>query len=198
MILNLLYPPACLHCKEEMEEKGHFCTTCLNEFALLRGEGRCLKCFSEIEMLRGTCKPCRLISHPFRRFGACFDGHSPARSLLYGNFATLLASYVVVQLDALGFPEFDLITTIPGYFKDPSKEIAKELAKMLHIAYKPLLNRALNPVPTFSLKKKCNIINQNVLLLENLTHSREVFYAAAKEVQKGWCESLYGMTVCVF
>lgn len=156
-------------------------------------------------MLRGTCKPCRKRSHPFSRFAACFEAHGPALTLLNAflkgkrsHLARELASYLVVQLDRLGYPNFDLIVSLPNTFFNPQYALARELSTLLQVPFKPYLKRELNLTPTYHLKKKCNIINQSVLLLDTLTHSHASIYAAAQALQDGWCETTYGLTLCAY
>lgn len=203
MILDLLYPPTCLHCKEPLEKKGHFCSHCLEEFTLERVEGKCAKCFGEIPQLRGTCKTCRKKAHPYRRYGYCFEAYGPAKSLVnaflkgkHSYLAKELAAYLVVQLEALNYPSFDLITTVPKPFSRSHNLVGKELSLMLGIPFKPVLKLRLLTDPPLVVKKKCTIINQNVLLFEINAHTLNEVRSACQALQNGWCESAYGIAFC--
>ena len=202
-LVDLIYPPSCLNCNAPVENPVHFCEECLEHFTLLPLEGRCTKCFASIPTPIGTCLPCRKLRHPFRKVGACFDPEGPALKLAshfleggYRPVAKEIASYMVVQLSTLPFPEFDLITTVPSFFQQPLAPIGKELACLLGCPYKPLLRRLLDPKPKFRLKKGCVIINQKVLLIEMSFKQGDSFRAAGWALDKGRPENIYGMTFC--
>lgn len=156
-------------------------------------------------MITGTCRSCRKMSHPFQRMGVCFDSLSPAKtflSLFYEHyrfhFVKDIAASIVVQLERLQFPSFQLITTIPYFFRNPQNQIAQELSKMLQIPFKSILKRNFTPYPSFTLKKKCNIINQVVLLLDLAMENQEAFRASAWALNRGMAENIYGMRFCNF
>ena len=202
MLLDLLYPPKCLHCDALLQKHSLLCGICLDMFILLPQEGRCNKCFSEIASVEGTCKPCRQIAHPFVSLSSCFDSLGPGMSIgeaLRGgqfHFSKDIASFLIVQLDRLQYPCFDLITVVPGYFRSPYSLVAKELSKMLQVPFKNLLKRGLTPHPSFSIQKKSNLINKKVLLLDIRMESRTTIREAGWALDKGLPESIYGMTFC--
>ncbi|MBS0629711.1 MAG: ComF family protein [Verrucomicrobia bacterium] len=203
MILDLLYPPKCLHCDASLPKHQLLCCVCLDLFTLLSAEGHCSKCFGEIGTVSGICKPCREMAHPFARLSACFDGYGPAgsiaRALLSQNqfhFAKDIASFIVIQMERLKYPPIDLLTIVPGYFFNRHQFMAKELALMLNIPFKHLLKRHLTPNPTFSPRKKCNIINQKVLLLDISMKTRTTIRSAGLALERSGAETIYGMTFC--
>lgn len=100
-------------------------------------------------------------------------------------------------MERLHFPQFDLITTLPGYFFNRNQQIGEEVARMLGRPYKRLLKRNLTPQPAFSLRKKCNIINQTVLLLDIGMRTRSTIRSAGWALERGGAETIYGMTFCV-
>lgn len=203
VLLDLLYPPKCIHCNTMLAAHALLCSECLETFLLIPEDGRCMKCFCEIDTVTGICKPCREISHPFYKLAACFDAYGPARSIAnallkqrHFHFAKDIASFIIIQLEALKYPSFDAFTLVPGHFHTPHLAIAKELSRMLSIPFRNLLTRRLTPYPSFSLRKKCNIINQNVLLLDISMQTRSTIRSAAWALDRGCPETIYGMTFC--
>ena len=201
--LDLVYPPSCLHCDALIQNGVLLCPECLENLSFLTLEGHCAKCFSPISMMSGVCKSCRKISHPFRKLASCFDGYGSGISLSrayvhsgQGYLAKEIASYIVVQLDQLRFPHFETITSVPTYFNHPLTPIGNELAHLLGCRYIPLLKRHFVPSPCFSLKNGCNIINQNVLLLDMCMQTPATIRSAGWALDEGNPENIYGMTFC--
>ncbi|NGX37316.1 MAG: hypothetical protein K1000chlam2_00470 [Chlamydiae bacterium] len=201
-LLDILYSPECLHCKTLFQGKGTLCGQCLDTFSLLSAEGHCIKCFAEIPLVTGICKPCRKISHPFYHLASCFDAYGPARSIenVFSSGQTHLAkdiaAYFVIQIHELNFPQFGSIISVPNHMQNPHFRIAQEIAKLLSIPFQPVLRRNLKPYPAFSLKKKCNIINQIVLLVDTNMQTRNTMRKAAFALEQGLPEKIYGMTFC--
>ncbi len=201
-LLDLIYPPACMHCHASLDTHAPLCPECLESFTLLSEEGHCGKCFTEIPTIVGTCKPCQEIRHSTSKLSSCFDAYGPAKSLVKGfeqgqyHLAKDIAAYLLIQLDLLRFPTFDTITIAPNHFQSPQALIAKEVAKALNCPFKFTLKRHFTPNPTFSLKKKCNIINQKVLLLGISMQTRNTLRSAAWALDLGGPETIYGMTFC--
>lgn len=203
LLLNLIYPPKCLHCDVSLPVHQLLCSQCLDLFTMLPEEGRCPKCFGEISTVSGICKPCREVAHPLAQLGACFDAFGPAQSIVKAlmnqsnfHFAKDIAAFILVQLERLKYPSFDLITIVPSYFFHRHKCVAQELSKMMGCPFKRLLNRHLTPSPSFSFRKKCNIINRRVLLLDISMETRSTIRAAAWALDRGGPETIYGMTFC--
>jgi len=190
-------------CKKLLPQNAHFCQECQELFALLPKEGHCSKCHSEISHIKGTCRPCREVSHPFRELRTCFDSYGPAKSLLSAfyhersnHLAKSIASYLVIQIHNLDYPTFDLLTLVPKSFSTPFSLVVKHLSKLLNIPYIPTLKRHLAPEPVFSLKKKCNIINKVVLLLDHEMQDRTEIRLAGRALKEGLPETQYGLTFC--
>ena len=201
--LDLLYPPKCIHCNTLLAAHCLLCQECLDTFTLIPEEGRCSKCFAEIPTVTGICKPCRQIAHPFQKLGACFDAYGPAKSIAnallkqrHFHFAKDIASFIVIQLEALKYPSFDILTLVPSYFHTPHLIVAKEISRILNLPFRNLLIRHLTPYPSFSFRKKCNIINQKVLLLDISMQTRSTMRCAAWALDRGGPETIYGMTFC--
>lgn len=203
LFLDLVYPPRCFHCDLSLKAHQLLCPQCLDLFTLIPQEGRCRKCFGEIAAVSGICKPCREVAHPMAELGACFDAYGPAKSIANAlmnqsnfHFAKDIAAFILVQLEKLNYPSFDLLTIVPSYFFHRHQNVAKELSKLLKIPFKNLLKRHLTPKPSFTVRKKCNIINRRVLLLDISMETRTTIRTAAWALDHGGPEMIYGMTFC--
>jgi len=201
--LDLIYPPTCLHCKEGLCAHAIFCPDCLTQFTLLSDEGRCQKCFAEIDQMKGTCPPCRKKRHPYKRLASCFENHGPAQTLLSTfwkhkewGFAKELASYLVVQLDQLAYPPPDLITFVPELFSSAPKILSREVSLLLSLPLVALLGRHIRPEPAFFFKNRCNIVGKSVLLISMETSTRQTITNAASTLQEGEPETIFGITLC--
>lgn len=199
---DLLFPPTCFHCNQVQERAELICPSCQELFTLLPAQGRCQKCFGEISLAKGVCKPCRKKRHSLRQLASCFEATGPALSLANAYkqghlfLAKELAALIVIQIENLAFPPFDAIVPVPHLFSKHSQLLAKELALFLSTPYTPSLKRSLNRHPHFQLKKKCNNLNQTVLLLDVIMNRRETIREAAQVLERGGAENLYGMTFC--
>ena len=187
-----------------MRQHAPLCELCLEEFTLIEREGRCRKCFSELQNRSGTCKGCRKISHPFYLFAACFDRMGPAQTLLNAflsgrreYLAKDFAAYIALQLGRLSWEMPDQIVTVPELFQKGHQLVGKELSSILNCPYSPILKREISESPVFFLKKKCNIINKSVLLLQIAPGERELMRTAGWALDEGSPQTLYGMTLCI-
>lgn len=199
-LLNLLYPPRCYHCDTELKEKRYFCVSCTDQLTLLSPEGHCAKCFRLIPNLKGICVHCRTFTHPFSRLSACFDAYGPGTCLIkaflghkHYSLATEIASFMYLQLTRLRYPEFQTITMVPKFLKNPQYAVGEELSSLLGVPFIPVLK---NTKSKFALKKKCNILNQVVLLVDLSMNTRETMRSAAWAIDRGYVETIYGLTFC--
>jgi len=202
-LLDLLYPPTCLHCNEALPSPTHLCENCLENLTLLFEEGHCRKCFSEIATEKGVCKACRKISHPFFKCGACFEAFGPAMSLQWAfikqkqiHLAKDIAAYFVIQIHRLHWPLPQDIVPLPDFFHTPSALVAKEMALMLECSYSPVLRRHFALEPIFSLKKKCKLSNKTVLLISADMQNFAIMHKAGWTLDKGQPLQIYGMRFC--
>ena len=202
-LVDVLYPPRCLCCKEGMDSHSRFCRNCLTHFTLLSSEGRCEKCFSSIPNLKGICKPCRGKRHHLRTLGACFDCYGPAKALLEAfyhtkqpHFAKEIASFIVIQLEALKFPSFDLLTMIPQALSNPQYAIGREVSRLLSVPFRPTLQRRISKEVQFLPKRNCNLIDKKLLLLHTNLNTCQTVCKAAEVLASRWPNSIYGMSFC--
>ncbi len=203
MILDLFFPPLCFHCHQLTENGKTLCGICLENFSLINPIGHCKKCFSSIPMPEGTCVSCRRLSHPFKALSTCFDSFGPAKSLLHAFFsqkhfrlADDFAAYLLLQLDRLSYPSFHTITMMPKGLYNPHYAIGVSLSKLLNTPFRPLLKHSFLPEESFKRKKRCRVINQNVLLLGDEMTTRTTMRDAGWALLGGHARSVYGLTVC--
>lgn len=201
MILDLIYPKVCQYCQILMEENQIFCASCLEKLSLIPSIGRCQKCFQEISLNFGVCKPCRKRRHSLKTVAGCFEHFGPAVSMIHalkkGRFylAKDMAAFMVLQIDRLGWPLPDCIVSVP---RRATKLLATELSKMLGKLCCFVLRRKIGSYPSeFFLKKKCNISHQIVLLVDLQMKSRRTLNAAAKALREQPC-TIYGLSFTLF
>lgn len=202
-LLDILYPPRCLHCHDALIEHQRFCKTCLSHFTLLPREGHCTKCGAVISLISGTCKTCRTHSHQLKRLGVCFDEFGPASSLVHSflrtqhpELAREIASLMVIQIVALDFGDFDIVTMVPNAIFNPQYAVGRLVAKALTIPFIPAIRREIKPGINFVLKGHCNLIHKRLLLLDLTTTKRLPIQRAAQALSKGWPQTQHGLTFC--
>ena len=140
-LLRYIYPAQCLHCEVEVEKLHHpLCKACLSQIEWIDPAQSCIKCGVPLDR-EGVCGRCR--THPvglqphislFSPLGPILNLH---RDFLRNSRADLLASFVVVGLNRLSWPDFDCVVPLllprsEGFFlkKQPSFLIAKSVAKL--------------------------------------------------------------------
>lgn len=80
-LINLLYPPLCLHCQEKLSHiPPLFCASCCTQLSLIPAEGRCRICFCEQEA--GPCPRCSRRPSPLCRQLAAIEPMGAAATLL--------------------------------------------------------------------------------------------------------------------
>lgn len=149
-LLDILYPPLCLHCDAYLEKgKKLFCSFCLEQLTLIDPQERCPTCFAEKAPLKKCARCCsrhRVIKHqaaslpffgPASTLSACLKkGHEEKISAA--------ASLLMLQWSELRWPLHDAVTSLPfsnfarfkrGY--DVDVLLAKEIARFTMRPYIP-------------------------------------------------------------
>lgn len=127
-LLNLVFPPLCVHCGMETPLR-YLCETCWNESEVVNPQERCEHCFQECEEGRCCAKCLRKPVIPFTR-AAAFDRRAPFTRLIDEEKAHALAGFAYYQWLRLNWLEPDLIAAIPPH----KNTIARAFAE---IAEKP-------------------------------------------------------------
>jgi predicted amidophosphoribosyltransferase len=152
-LLNLLYPPLCLHCKALLPQRNVlFCPSCLESISLIEPQGRCRTCFAELN--QGRCKRCMKRRVVVQRQIAACEAFGPTNALLQGvlnakrETIPAAASLMAYQWLALKMPLPDVLVPLPTSFWqrqrfgfDPHGMLAHELGKILAVPVYSLLNR---------------------------------------------------------
>jgi competence protein ComFC len=158
-VLNLIYPPLCIHCHGEMlDDAALLCSDCLPLLQLIEAQERCPVCFrSRGAGSRSPCRACAMGGDlHFDGIAAAFDYIGPAASLIrkmkYGNQPNLargMAALMITQFLKMEWPIPDLVIPVPitlthwiqrGY--NQSALLAKEIGALLNRPVRePLLRR---------------------------------------------------------
>lgn len=147
-LIDLIFPPLCLHCQKIVEKKGAiFCDECSFFFEPLDVMNRCPWCFSESERKR-PCKLCKEGKRWHFKMASTIEALGPCLTLIHNiqkrpYLAKTAASLMMLQFSELNWPLPDCIMIFPEKLKDvifygkgASFYIAKEFAKLLNIPFK--------------------------------------------------------------
>lgn len=150
-VLNQLYPPYCLVCKNLLSSQQAVCSTCAHEIELLSVLERCALCFSPLTNCHSRCHYCQQYPPHHRIFGqACCLQESHVNNVLIKHLEThvhwhleaAMASLAFVQHDTLRWPKPDLILLEPSHWLLPnrrayalSKRIVHQLATLFNVPY---------------------------------------------------------------
>jgi predicted amidophosphoribosyltransferase len=152
-LLNLIYPPLCLHCRVLLpNRKVLFCPLCLESISLIEPQGRCRTCFAELD--QGRCKRCTKRPVVIQRQIAACEAFGPINALLHGilnakrETIPAAASLMAYQWLALNTTPPELLIPLPTSFWqkqrygfDHHAMLALELGKILSVPVHPLLKR---------------------------------------------------------
>jgi competence protein ComFC len=220
-ILNLIFPPLCLHCKDWIpSQRNPLCQACLQQLTLIEIEGRCLACFGLIDEGQKRCADCSVKG--FRVAAAC-EYLGPAITLVhaykYGgdlHLAKAMAGLMALQFTHLDWPMPDLIVPVPQttahYFArgyDQTALLAKELSLLLGRPTHALLKRSsgdfsqsgLNQEQrrqlvnsSFGWKTQADITGKIILLIDDVATTRSTLSHCAHLLQEGFPKRVYALT----
>ena len=210
-ILDLLYPPLCLHCDAHLEKKAKlFCPTCLSQLVPIEIEGRCPICFGEDVV----CKRCMSRSITVKRHAAALPRFGAPFTLCSylerGNtsFLPAAASLMLLQFSHLDWPMPDLITSLPISLWERCKRgsnmsalLAMQLATLLHCPFDTVFRTRWDKraflehaeIGTRSIvipRKKIQICDQRILLIA-LECDDGCFRQAALSLQEAGAVEIY-------
>jgi competence protein ComFC len=199
-----------------------FCEDCLAAMPRLSPDDRCRYCFQLVEEPLPVCKSCRLTcAHPLR-FAGVFSYDSPAvflvKQLKYGGrqeLAPILASWMIVQLQELGFPWPDAVIAVPqsplrrfvrGY--NPSDQLASSMSKMMKVPLLRPLKRIWAAMPQagktleertqmskgeFLLRPSVSLIEKTVLIVDDVITTGTTLKRCAEALQPAFPSAIYGL-----
>lgn len=113
-LLDLAFPPRCLHCKAFCDA-SYFCKNCWCNSSILDLEHRCIHCFETVEPPESLCVSCRHNPYlPFPR-AAVFEIDAPILALKGRDAGQAMAGFAYYQWLRLGWKKPDLIVpTLPN------------------------------------------------------------------------------------
>ncbi len=134
-LVDLLYPPLCLHCQAVLSARGPLlCTLCLEQLELVETAERCRTCFSPF--YKGGCERCIHRPVVIRRQLAACEAIGPASTLLRAFFQGKeevipgMASLMGYQWLKHKMLLPDLLIPLPGHAKMGGKEGKKMLRSL--------------------------------------------------------------------
>ena len=152
-LLNLIYPPLCIHCHHRLSKRGVlFCQLCLEQIALIELKEKCRCCFADL--YKGRCERC--IKRPViiqRQIAAC-EAIGPAKALLVSmqsgrkDCISAIASLMAYQWLELKIPFPHFLIPLPiSFWKkqsvgfDVNLLLAHKLSQILSIPLKVLFKK---------------------------------------------------------
>jgi competence protein ComFC len=216
-ILNILFPPLCLHCEERLEKKrALFCTVCLEQLAPIDQEGRCRICFAEED----PCQRCITRTVVIKRQAAACSNFGSARTLAAylekGNaeFLPAAASLMLLQFFHLQWPLPDLIIPLPGSLWERCKKgksmnalLVQEMARLLQCPSEIVLRAAfdkrsflekaeIRTKPILIERKKKHLCDKRLLLLA-VKLDDDLFRQAAEALLEGFASEIFALSFAI-
>lgn len=155
---------------------------------------RCPFCFRE------TCGCIDLLRYHFDGVAACFDNYGPPQTLLKrvqtgkrSYLAKILASFILVQWERMGWPVPDYIVPVPTKpFHTPFniKEITYYVAHMLHLPKRSILKRSLLKDRGL-FKTRGNLENKTLLLIQGTLSPVETIDEMGKALLEKTPKAIY-------
>ena len=212
-LLNLFFPPLCLHCKADLEKARRlFCLNCLELLTPLDVHERCLICFSQKD---GVCKECVARYVVVKRQAAVCSTIGPGYTLFShlqkGNIQLIapVASLMALQFVTLGWPLPDWIIALPVSFSKRLSAagniaflLAKAISNILDSPILTALSRGFNWhaffekgefAPTFFLRRKNSLLHDKRILLVSLELEDGLFRAAGTALLEGFVSEIFGL-----
>lgn len=176
-LLNLIFPPLCLSCKEVCETR-YLCPSCWLNCSPPDPTTRCRHCFDELEEQTDLCKQCRQNRRlsPARAF--VFDPESPA-FFLDREATEGLAGFAVLQWLQLDWPPPDALIPMPD-----SGAIAQAFGAMLDIPVIQALKSSLEYRDT-------GLEENGVLLLFDVSNSISDLLSASTALCEAFPKRIY-------
>lgn len=220
-LLDLLYPPLCLHCRE-LTRGEPLCTCCVEQLELVDPMERCRLCFDAgINPQQRICRSCLSLEPLFDEFSAAFEYAGPVSTLLSafkqsGKFwlAEGLAGYMAAQFLRLDWPLPDLIVPVPlawdrslarGY--NQSALLSEVLGGILNVSVKSPLRRRWGSVSQSSLSGearlqmdpksfflKGSVYDKTILLIDDFRITGTTLRCAAEALLEGCPAKLYALS----
>jgi competence protein ComFC len=155
-VLNLFYPPLCLHCQTLLPQRNVLlCAMCQEQIPMIDAQDRCRTCFDAL--YHGKCKRCMHRPVVIHRQMAVCEAMGPANALLNGIHSgrqeclSAAASLMAYRWLELKMPLPDLLIPFPSSFwkkqrsgLDPQRLLTEELGKLFSVPVRSLLKRTFD------------------------------------------------------
>lgn len=211
-VRSFFYPPYCWNCGEGVFDPDHFfCEACLPLLDRLDPQERCPFCFSEA-LVDGGCAECvQKKNSAINWFGSVFSYEGPAVQLVRRlksegkrSIAELCASFMVLQMDQMGWSVPDVLVPVPISKIDflrgsyhPSRLIAQELGALFNRPVENILirrTRVLNQESLFECKRGRPLVNRSVLLVDDVKGTGETLRCCSEALLQAHPANIYTMT----
>ncbi len=140
-LLDALFPPLCIGCKEELPPQSiYLCATCAEITAPLMREERCLHCFDLLEGRHRLCPGCLRTPRLAIPHAYVFSAQSHIQKLIQrvGSLEPF-ASYLLYQWAHLHWPWPDCVAAIPPAIPQEGAQcLARQMARTLQRPYQSL------------------------------------------------------------
>ncbi len=217
-LLNLFFPPLCLHCETLTDHL--FCKGCAGFFEMIDPSSRCCYCFVENSGSR-PCQECVSKKRWNVKMASALDYLGAVSSLVkklkYGRMPYLAktgASFMVAQFFRLEWPQPDLIIPVPrrNWFcgTNHATLLAQNLAKQLAVNCQELVKRKGGDfsqanlskeqrenlsTASFYLKKGAQIENKTILLIDDVITTGTTIRNCAEALREGFPTHIYALSL---
>lgn len=194
------------------DQENILCSDCMEQLSLIDPQTRCKRCFREKEGLEiSACSFCAHEPNPIYKKAAAWDSQSAGMTLIKkhkASYTDLAGAFMTMQLSQLDWPMPDVIVPVPDRFSqvldrgyDQNLLLAKQVSKLTKVPMKNALRRRLmtsvyNELPeeAFQLKKKGEVTEKTVLLIEEGTISSKTLKQSAFALLDDCPKSIYALT----
>ena len=203
VILNLFYPPLCLHCQVLLPKRQMlFCSARKEILSLIHPQGHCRTCFAEFD--HGKCERCMKRTVVIHRQLAACEPIGPAKALLNGidcgkqECIPAAASLMAYQWLEYKMPLPDLLIPLPSSFWkkqkigfNPHRMLAEEIGKIFSVPVRSILHRKFDRASfltqgqfrwSIQCLKKEKLCDSNILLIASSLDDT-LFRSVGKELR---------------
>lgn len=202
-----------------------FCTDCRSLLEILDPKERCRSCFQILQDEGASCLSCKKNCH-FIHFAAVYSYDSPAGALIkhlkYGGqeeYSSLIAAWMVVQLENLNYPWPDALVPVPQSFPrrlvrgyNPTAQLAYAMSQLMNVPVVQALSRNWASLPQacknaeersrmsekeFLLRSSVTLDGKNILLIDDVITTGTTLKRCAEALLPTFPASIRGLSFCL-